>query len=63
MDLVKIFLYHLGDVGVKMTGSPGGTRTASGARGAGGSCRGDRGKRPVVIPKVKVSFTAYFVKL
>ena len=47
MDLVKIFLCHLGDLGVKMTGCPGRTRTASGAGGAGGSGRGDRGKRPV----------------
>ena len=47
VDLVKIFLCHLGDLGVKMTGCPGRTRTASGAGGAEGSGGCNRGKRPV----------------
>ena len=49
MDLVKIFLCYLEDLSVKMTGSPGGTSTASVAGGAGGSGEGNRGKRPVPL--------------
>ena len=41
-------------MGVKMTGSPGGPQTASGAGGAEGSGGGNRGKRPVPLTgKVK----------
>ena len=46
LDLVKIFLRYLGDLGVKMTGRLSETLTMLRPRGAAGSGGGDRVKMP-----------------